>query len=73
MDAAATVHGWFLDQIYEYVNKSQTYTVSSAPAVTGSVLMRRFGLPWGQCGPYKDNVEIVANLLQTKKLIVLQY
>ena len=29
---------------YSYVNKSQTYSVASAPDMTGSVFMRRFKL-----------------------------
>ena len=40
---------WFLGQIYEYVLKSQTVTVACAPAVTGSVFMRRFRLFLEQC------------------------
>ena len=37
---------WIPSQIC--VNKSHTFTVGSAPAVTGSVFMQRLRLCWGQ-------------------------
>ena len=42
-------HFWFLGRIYE--NKSRTYTVVVATAVTGSVFMRRIRLFLVQCIP----------------------
>ena len=44
----ATVYVRFLAQIS--VNKSQTYTVASAPVVKDLVFKRRFRLCLGQCG-----------------------
>ena len=49
--ADATVYVWLVGQIYtiyvillqySYINKSQTYTAISAPALKGSVFMQKF-------------------------------
>ena len=46
--AYATGYVWFLGQIY--VNKRQTYTAGSGPAVASLVFMHRFRLLFlGQC------------------------
>ena len=51
--ADATISVWLLGQIYSkhytYVNKSRTYAITSAPAMTGSVFMPRIRLFLAQC------------------------
>ena len=46
--ADATIYVWFMGQISG--PKNRTYAFESAPAVTGSVFMRRIRLVLAQCG-----------------------